>query len=40
MTITRAAALLYVTALAASAGFFVDTALLGRHATVSWPRSL
>ncbi|UXX96204.1 hypothetical protein N7U49_38370 [Streptomyces sp. AD2-2] len=35
MTIARAAAPLYVTTLAASAGSLVDTALLGRHATVS-----
>ncbi|MET7613087.1 MATE family efflux transporter [Streptomyces seoulensis] len=35
MTIIRAAAPLYVTTLAASAGSLVDTALLGRHATVS-----
>lgn len=35
MTIARAAAPLYVTSLAASAGSLVDTALLGRHATVS-----
>ncbi|MEV8541853.1 MATE family efflux transporter [Streptomyces sp. NPDC051572] len=35
MTIARAAAPLYVSTLAASAGSLVDTALLGRHATVS-----
>jgi Na+-driven multidrug efflux pump len=35
MTIAKAAAPLYVTMLAASAGSLVDTALLGRHATVS-----
>ncbi|MEV0481547.1 MATE family efflux transporter [Streptomyces sp. NPDC050508] len=35
MTIARAAAPVYVTTLAASAGSLVDTALLGRHATVS-----
>ncbi|MFE2422516.1 MATE family efflux transporter [Streptomyces hokutonensis] len=35
MTIARAAAPLYVTMLASSAGSLVDTALLGRHATVS-----
>ncbi|WP_416959088.1 MATE family efflux transporter [Streptomyces sp. Agncl-13] len=35
MTIARAAAPLYVSSLAASAGSLVDTALLGRHATVS-----
>nr|WSY50300.1 hypothetical protein OG999_09250 [Streptomyces sp. NBC_00886] len=35
MTIAGAAAPLYVTTLAASAGSLVDTALLGRHATVS-----
>ena len=34
-TIARAAAPLYVSTLAASAGSLVDTALLGRHATVS-----
>jgi len=35
MTIAKAAAPLYVTTLAASAGSLVDTALLGRHATLS-----
>ncbi|MEV6485858.1 MATE family efflux transporter [Streptomyces sp. NPDC051576] len=35
MTIAGAAAPLYVSTLAASAGALVDTALLGRHATVS-----
>lgn len=35
VTIARSAAPLYVTTLAASAGSLVDTALLGRHATVS-----
>ncbi|WP_328676538.1 MATE family efflux transporter [Streptomyces sp. NBC_00343] len=35
VTIARAAAPLYVSTLAASAGSLVDTALLGRHATVS-----
>jgi MATE family multidrug resistance protein len=35
MTIAGAAAPLYVTSLAASAGSLVDTALSGRHATVS-----
>ncbi|WP_405974992.1 MATE family efflux transporter [Streptomyces sp. NBC_00988] len=35
MTIARAAAPLYASTLAASAGSLVDTALLGRHATVS-----
>ncbi|MGW4226826.1 MATE family efflux transporter [Streptomyces bauhiniae] len=35
MTIARAAAPLYVTTLAASAGSLFDTALLGRHATLS-----
>ncbi|MEV6021118.1 MATE family efflux transporter [Streptomyces sp. NPDC051997] len=35
MTIAEAAAPLYVTTLAASAGSLVDTALLGRHATLS-----
>ena len=35
MTIARAATPLYVSSLAASAGSLVDTALLGRHATVS-----
>ncbi|MCM2579012.1 MATE family efflux transporter [Streptomyces meridianus] len=34
-TVVRAAAPLYLTTLAASAGALVDTALLGRHATVS-----
>ncbi|MET7689052.1 MATE family efflux transporter [Streptomyces sp. NPDC005483] len=35
MTIAKAAAPLYVTTLAASAGSLVDTALLGRHSTLS-----
>jgi MATE family multidrug resistance protein len=35
MTIAKAAAPLYVTTLAASAGSLVDTVLLGRHATLS-----